>query len=58
MPTESNVMYTMTQDSDSPDELTELLAETTGRDPETIEREAQEMEIEPPEEAEWEYIEE
>lgn len=39
-----------------PDELTEKLAEATGRDPETIVCVAEEMEIEPPEDAEWEYF--
>lgn len=47
-----------TADSDTPDELTELLAERTGEDPEEIERAAASAEIEDPEDAHWEFAEE
>lgn len=45
-------------DEDDFTELTEWLADATGTDPEEIERGAEEFEIEPPEEADWEFIDE
>lgn len=39
-----------------PDELSKLLAESTGGDAEEIERRAAEFEIGALEEAEWEYV--
>lgn len=48
----------MSQNSVEPDELSKLLAESTGGDAEEIERRAAEFEIGALEEAEWEYVEE
>lgn len=48
----------MSQNSAEPDELSKLLAESTGSDAEEIERRAAEFEIGDLEDAEWEYIEE
>lgn len=42
----------------SDEELTELLAEATGKTPEELEREAEEFEIGPLKDAEWEYVKE
>lgn len=47
----------MSQKSAEPDELSKLIAESTGGDAEEIERRAAEFEIGALEDADWEYIE-
>lgn len=45
----------MVENSAETDELSVLLAEDSELDAEEIERRAEEFEIEPPQEADWEY---